>query len=94
MSEEISLDKLAQDFFTNKFLLCKAYKQQTGIGIWEDLLQIRMERAAALLENTNQKIYTIGAYVGYQDGSYFSLVFKKHFGLSPKEYRESHMQKK
>lgn len=89
ISEELSLDRIAREFFIDKFFLCKSYKQQTGIGLWNYLMKIRMERAADLLVNTQQKVHVIAQQVGYQDSSYFSSVFRKFHGLTPKEYREA-----
>lgn len=49
-----------------------------------------MEKAKELLLNTPNKIIEIASFVGYNDPYYFSHSFKKHLGLSPKEYRDEH----
>ena len=49
--------------------------------------QVRMERAAQLLQNTDEKTYRIAEQTGYADPNYFSYVFKRHFGLSPSKFR-------
>ncbi|WP_026391367.1 response regulator transcription factor [Haploplasma modicum] len=54
------------------------------------LTNIRMEKAKELLLNTPNKIIEIASLVGYNDPYYFSHSFKKHLGLSPKEYRDEH----
>ena len=46
----------------------------------------RMDEAKALLENSEMKIKDIANGVGYEDSLYFSKVFKKVTGTSPKEY--------
>lgn len=49
--------------------------------------QVRMEHAADLLRNSEDKTYLIAEKTGYLDPNYFSYVFKKHFGLSPTRFR-------
>ena len=46
-----------------------------------------MERAAALLKETDAKTYLIAAQVGYDEPNYFGYVFKKRFGVSPNKFR-------
>ncbi|MBO4594495.1 MAG: helix-turn-helix domain-containing protein, partial [Clostridia bacterium] len=43
-----------------------------------------------LLESTSLSIAGVSSYVVFDDSNYFSALFKKHFGLSPKEYRRRH----
>ena len=47
----------------------------------------RMEEAARLLRDTDDKTYLIAEKTGFVDANYFSYVFKRHFGLSPSRYR-------
>ena len=47
-----------------------------------------MDKARELLLTTGMKVYEIGEAVGIVNSKYFSLVFKKHTGLRPSEYRE------
>ena len=46
-----------------------------------------MEHAAGLLSATNFKTYEIAERVGYTNSQYFSVLFKKFYGMTPKEYR-------
>jgi len=46
-----------------------------------------MEKARELILKGDAKIYEVAGCVGYHDLSYFSQVFKKKYGLSPKEYK-------
>jgi transcriptional regulator GlxA family with amidase domain len=48
-----------------------------------------MRRATELLESTNLQIQTIAMHCGIIDVQYFSKIFKKHIGKTPKEYRET-----
>ncbi|MDI4644773.1 helix-turn-helix domain-containing protein [Cohnella sp. F6_2S_P_1] len=47
-----------------------------------------MDKAKTLLRSTPLKFYEIAGQVGYADPNYFSLLFKKHAGMSPRDYRD------
>ncbi|WJH31119.1 helix-turn-helix transcriptional regulator [Paenibacillus sp. CC-CFT742] len=51
-------------------------------------MQIRMEAAKELLRSTELKSFEIAERVGFAEPNYFSFCFKKHIGVSPKEYRK------
>ncbi len=63
------------------------FKKEFGMSFISYLTKVRMEQAAALLEHTEDKSYIIAEKVGYTEANYFSYVFKKHYGESPKKYR-------
>jgi AraC family transcriptional regulator of arabinose operon len=67
----------------------RKFKQYTGMAPLQYLLQIRLSNAMKLLETTNFPINEIAALVGYDNALYFSRLFHKHIGISPKEYRDS-----
>ncbi|MDQ1232576.1 iron complex transport system substrate-binding protein [Paenibacillus sp. SORGH_AS306] len=56
------------------------------------LIQFRMQKASELLIQTELTLQDIAINVGYQDGYYFSRMFKKYMGLSPIRYRQQHRQ--
>ena len=47
-----------------------------------------MKKACELLNDDTVKIYTISELVGYKDPRYFSALFKKYVGLTPRQFRE------
>lgn len=53
------------------------------------LTQVRMDASKELLRTTNIKLFEIAEKVGYSEANYFSYSFKRYFGVSPKEYRNS-----
>ena len=65
----------------------KRFKASTGMGIREYLIKVRMDKARALLSNTDMPIIHVAANVGYDDVSAFSRRFKQSFGVSPKHYK-------
>ena len=48
---------------------------------------VRMEQAARLLRDTEDKTYLIAEKTGYTDPNYFSYVFRRRFGVTPSKYR-------
>lgn len=75
--------------FTNTYL-CAAYKKSCGKTINQRLTQLRIHHAKELLADSSRKLYEVGRNVGYADGKYFTRLFTRETGLSPKEYRERH----
>ncbi|MBD9366883.1 methylphosphotriester-DNA--protein-cysteine methyltransferase family protein [Leuconostoc mesenteroides] len=63
------------------------YQSKTGISPSEKLMQIRLEKATTLLQNTNRSISDIGNDVGIPNNSYFIKIFKKVYGITPHQYR-------
>ncbi|MFD1905643.1 helix-turn-helix domain-containing protein [Paenibacillus rhizoplanae] len=53
------------------------------------LLQIRLEAAKELLRATELKAFEIAERIGFADPNYFSFCFRKKYGQSPKEYKNS-----
>jgi two-component system response regulator YesN len=82
-----SLQTISSNVYLNPSYLSKIYKLETGEGISEYTLRVRMEKAIILLEQSPEKIYEISTSLGYQKPSYFIHLFKKHYGVTPQEYR-------
>ena len=83
-----SLSKLAQKINLSPGYLSPLFKQIFGIPFQDYLTTLRLERSKILLLSTGRKIYEIAADVGFDDPNYFSTSFKKHFGISPNQFRE------
>ncbi|RED65022.1 response regulator transcription factor [Cohnella lupini] len=84
---EISLTMLADRFHINPTYLSELFKKQTGSTFSEYIAQVRIGRAAELLQNPQLRLSDIAELVGFANASYLSIVFKKHYGVSPNEYR-------
>ena len=83
----ISLHRGAEEvgFSPNHF--STVFSQETGQTFVEYLTAVRIEAAKQLLTCGNSRMSDIAFDVGYQDSHYFSYLFKKHVGVSPREYR-------
>lgn len=88
-SENISLADVADHAGVSGGYLSTMFHQSLGLGFVDYLNQIRIERACCYLEQNYLKTYEIAYKVGFRDEKYFSKVFKKMKGVSPKEYRNS-----
>ena len=82
-TEKIVLEELAEKFFINKI-----FKETYGTTINNYLISKRITRAKQLLRFTDMTVDEIGVAVGMADANYFSRMFRKVEGSSPREYRK------
>lgn len=87
-TEKIALESVAEHFFLNKHYLARLFKEQYGVSVNSYLTQVRITRAKQMLRFTNKAVSVIAAECGLEDANYFSRVFKKVEGVTPKQYRE------
>lgn len=84
---ELSLDALAQQLGQSKFHLSRTFQACYHMTPGAYLICVRLRQAARLLQTTKLPIKEIGSQVGYPNDAYFIALFKKHYGLTPKQYR-------
>lgn len=85
---DLSLMDLSTTFGMSKTILCQQFKEAFGITIGEYILQCRMMRAIGMMDEGYRNVAYVAEKCGYEDAGYFSKCFKKHFGISPKDYCE------
>lgn len=85
---KISLGEMALALHANGSYLSRLYKNKTGTNLFDAILDRKMEAAKELLSSTEMRTYEISEAVGIEDSGYFSKMFKKKTGYSPKEYRK------
>ena len=71
----------------NKYALCHKYKDATGDSITETLKKIRIQKAKALLSNSEYNIDKISGMCGYENPCYFIKIFREQTGVTPGKYR-------
>lgn len=85
---DYTVDDLAADVGMSRASLYKKTQHLLGITPNDYMRNVRLKRAAKLLEETTVPVSQISLMVGFQTSRYFSQKFKEMFGLNPKEYRE------
>ena len=91
-SAKISLYSTAAHVGISPNHLSTVFTQETGENFIEYLTKVRIERAKLLLKTTAMRSIDIAAETGFSDPHYFSYIFKKNTGLSPREYRNKATQ--
>lgn len=86
----LSLQDICNHVLMSTSSFSQAFKQYTEVTYVEYLTRVRIDKAKELLRLTEYKFYQIAEKVGYTDPNYFSSSFKKHTGITPKQYREQH----
>lgn len=87
LEEELSLSYLAAHFKKNASVLSNVFSREIGISITAFIQQCRVQAALKLFNTTDMSVSEVATAVGYQDFSYFSKLFSKHVGCSPRAYR-------
>ncbi|MBN2532536.1 MAG: PocR ligand-binding domain-containing protein [Spirochaetales bacterium] len=84
----IKLTDVSHEVSISPYYLSHIFKKMTGISFIEYLTQVRIEKARELLTSTELDIINIAYTIGYNDSNYFSKVFRKKNGLTPREFRQ------
>lgn len=87
--EPLTLEDVAAATDTDKFVLCRTFKNETDLTVMEQLKKIRIAKAKQMLRYTQYKIEDIGKMCGFESASYFGKLFKNESGYTPKQYRET-----
>ena len=86
--EPLTLKEVSESLHLNVMYLGQLFKKETKKSFSTYLNHLRMEQAKWLLLHSEQNINEISNEIGYNNTTYFSKLFKKIVGQSPKEYRE------
>lgn len=85
--EPISLSDVVAHLHVNSSHLCRAFKKETGRSVNEEINQLRMQKARMLLLE-GRKVFEVAGMLGYSDPSYFTRVFTRIVGKTPREFVE------
>jgi len=86
-TESLSLSLVAEKIGMSPNYLSAIFSQNMQKTFIEYVTEKRIEKARKLLRQTDKSSGEIARLVGYKDAHYFSFVFKKLQGCSPREYR-------
>lgn len=93
-NDNLSLRQISEYVQLSESYFSTIFTKEIGTSFIDYLTSIRIEKAKELLEYSNLKIYEICEKVGYTNKEHFSRIFKKHVGVSPKDYKFSNYRMK
>jgi len=92
--EEISISELARYVRLSKKYLSGLFSKEVGITLSEYIQNEKIEESKCLLGSSNYSILDIATWLGFNDQSHFTRVFKKFTGTTPKKFRDGTIKKK
>ncbi len=87
---DLTIEEIARALGLNRSYFGKIFRLSTGKSPQRFLMNYRMIKAAEMLVMTKKTISEIGESVGYENLMHFSRAFKTIYGVSPREWRNSH----
>jgi two-component system, response regulator YesN len=86
---DLTLASAAAQLHVNTSYLSGHFKRETGLGFSTFINEQKINKSKDLLEKTNLRLLEIADLCGFEDQSYFTKVFSKRVGMSPREYRNT-----
>jgi two-component system response regulator YesN len=87
VTERITLSGIARHVSLNDTYLCRIFKEDTGKSIISYINELKMKKAYGLLKKGDKMIKEAAAAVGIDDQFYFNRLFKKVYGITPREIK-------
>lgn len=85
---EATLETVADYLHINSFYFSRLYKRLTQVNFSDYLNEVKMKKAASLLEDVRYRSGEISGILGYSNPNNFARAFKKYYSVSPSEYRD------
>lgn len=85
---DLNVQEIADSIGITRAYLSTCFKSVYQLSVQEYMTEYRLEKAKEMLTDSDLKIKEIALYTGYQDELYFSKVFKKKYGVSPRMFRQ------
>ena len=89
----LTVDDLVDEMGMGRTVFFNKLKSMTGLSPVEFIREMRIKRAAQLLEQSQYNITEVTYMVGMNDSRYFAKCFKNTFGVTPSDYRRNAMEK-
>ncbi len=88
-ADKITLDEIAEHVSLSRSYLSRIFKEETGESLSAYVNKVRIDKAKLMLLDKDCALVDVVSLCGFEDQSYFTKVFKRLVGVSPKRYRES-----
>ena len=86
VAEKLSIKSLCAHFGVGQTTLMKKFKEETGLGVMEYFMGVKIERAKEMIAKTSMDFFEIADHLGFSSANYFSRAFKHKVGMTPTEY--------
>lgn len=86
-ANHITIDSIADKVFFSSVHINNIFKKETGVAIFDYLVEYRMKKAAELLKQKDSKIYSVAQAVGYKNLTHFKLLFTKYSLMTPMQFK-------
>ena len=86
-SQDLSLDALGDAVNLHPVYLSRIFKEVTDVNLSAYIADVRMQKAAKLLDETDLKVHEVMDKLGYRKRQHFTKLFKEKYGMTSKEYR-------
>lgn len=93
LAGDLTIEALCEQFYISRSTLYNISSRFYGCGISDYIVSLRIGKAKNLLSGCDLPVYEIAAAIGIADGNYFTKVFKKITGMTPKSYQLSKSKK-
>lgn len=87
-AQDINIADTADKLGVSASYLARLFKEEMDYSFHEYLVLYRIQKACEMLFDPNIRIYEVATACGFNDQRYFSIVFKKHIGVTPGHYKE------
>ncbi len=85
----VSLRALAAAAETSPFHLCRAFRRSAGMSITAYRHSLRLRQSLELVRNPTADLTAVALDLGYSSHSHFTFAFRRHFGITPSQYRRA-----
>lgn len=86
-NSDYNVDSFVTDMSIGRTLLYQKINDITGMSIKEFIMDVRLKRSAQLLKESDLTIAEVSIMTGFANPKYFSICFKRHFELTPSEFK-------
>jgi len=87
--KNLTLEEIADSVYLSPFYVSHIFKESQNMTVMEYMTKVKLDEAKKMLHNPRFKIEEIATNLGYNDGSYFSKVFRRNEGMTPTQFRNS-----